>query len=274
MKKNFLKIIIPVIIICAVIYGIASFYKKNQDQDQITLYGNIDIREVGVSFRVSGRLKQLFFDEGDIVKKEDLLATLENDTFTNNLQLAKANLDAAKANLDNAQAKFKRTEGLFKNDSASRQEYDNDKFALSRIEAQFEAEKTKLKISQTALDDTNLYAPSNAFVMTRAFEVGSMLSPSQTVYELSLTDQSYVRTYIDEKDLGKIISGMKVTVKTDSNSQYQGQIGFISEKAEFTPKTVETTRLRTELVYRLRIIIENPDNKLKQGMPVTIIIKL
>ena len=62
-------------------------------------------------------------------------------------------------------------------------------------------------------------------------------------------------------------------VRSDSSAKvYQGQIGFISPRAEFTPKTVETTELRTDLVYRLRIVIDeaNADAALRQGMPVTI----
>jgi HlyD family secretion protein len=64
---------------------------------------------------------------------------------------------------------------------------------------------------------------------------------------------------------------MRVRVHSDSSDKvYQGQIGFISPRAEFTPKTVETTDLRTDLVYRLRIVVTNADAALRQGMPVTI----
>src|SRR3546814_20961594 len=64
---------------------------------------------------------------------------------------------------------------------------------------------------------------------------------------------------------------MRVRVRSDSSDKlYQGQIGFISPRAEFTPKTVETTDLRTALVYRLRIVVTNADAALRQGMPVTI----
>src|SRR3546814_16786511 len=64
---------------------------------------------------------------------------------------------------------------------------------------------------------------------------------------------------------------MRVRVRSDSSDKtYQGQIGFISPRAEFTPKTVETTDLRTDLVYRLRIVVTNADAALRQGMPVTI----
>jgi HlyD family secretion protein len=83
----------------------------------------------------------------------------------------------------------------------------------------------------------------------------------------------YVRAYIGEPDLGRIAPGTAVRVKSDSAGKiYRGQIGFISPRAEFTPKTVETTDLRTDLVYRLRIVIDEADHDtaLRQGMPVTI----
>ena len=65
---------------------------------------------------------------------------------------------------------------------------------------------------------------------------------------------------------------MPAEVRTDSGGVYQGHVGFISPVAEFTPKTVETRQLRTSLAYRLRIIVDNPDNELKQGMPVTVVL--
>ncbi len=69
---------------------------------------------------------------------------------------------------------------------------------------------------------------------------------------------------------------MPATVTTDSapDKLYQGRIGFISPVAEFTPKTVETRELRTNLVYRLRVLVDNPDNGLRQGMPVTVMLDL
>ena len=274
MKKKILKIAIPVAIIFAVIWSGYKFYHYEKSKHEIVLYGNVDIKEVSSSFRVAGRLKSLAFDEGDVVHKGDLIASLDDDTFSNELELAKANLEAAKAQGENAQIRFARTKELFKNDSASKQQFDDEKAALNELKARVESEKARVKIAQTAFDDTNLYAPCDAFVMTRAFEVGSMITPSQTIYSLSLTNQSYVRTYVSEKDLGKITNGMLVKIKTDSGTKYEGQIGFISDKAEFTPKSVETAELRTDLVYRVRVTVKNPDAKLKQGMPVTIYLSI
>jgi HlyD family secretion protein len=108
-------------------------------------------------------------------------------------------------------------------------------------------------------------------VFTRAEEPGAMLAAGKTVLTISLNQPVWVRAYIEEPDLGRVHPGMKVKVFTDARPDhpYEGQIGFISPRTEFTPKNVETTDLRTSLVYRLRIVIANPDEGLRQGMPVT-----
>ena len=92
------------------------------------------------------------------------------------------------------------------------------------------------------------------------------------MFTVSLQSPVWVRAYVHESDLGRIQPGMKAQVFTDSRGDkpYTGQIGFISPRAEFTPKSVETTELRTALVYRLRIVVANPDEGLRQGMPVTV----
>ena len=84
-----------------------------------------------------------------------------------------------------------------------------------------------------------------------------------------------MRCYVAESDLGKVAPGTHVSVSTDSGNQsYNAVVGFVSPTAEFTPKNVETSDLRTALVYRLRVIIDHPDQVLRQGMPVTVTIPL
>ena len=119
-----------------------------------------------------------------------------------------------------------------------------------------------------------LTAPSDGVILTRAQEAGAILQAGSAVFTLSLVNPVWVRAYVHEPDLGCIHPGMKVEIRTDSHRDklYTGQIGYISPRAEFTPKTVETTELRTALVYRLRIVVANSDEGLRQGMPVTITI--
>ncbi|MDN7221285.1 efflux RND transporter periplasmic adaptor subunit, partial [Klebsiella pneumoniae] len=115
-------------------------------------------------------------------------------------------------------------------------------------------------------------APSDGTLMTRAVEPGTMLNAGGTVLTLSLTHPVWVRAYVDEKNLGQAQPGQEVLLYTDSrpDKPYHGKIGFVSPSAEFTPKTVETPDLRTDLVYRLRIVVTDADGALRQGMPVTI----
>ncbi|WON78010.1 secretion protein HlyD [Serratia sp. UGAL515B_01] len=133
---------------------------------------------------------------------------------------------------------------------------------------------TEASLAQAQLDlqDTTLLSPSVGRVMTRAVEPGTMLSPGNTVFTLSLTKPVWVRAYINEAHLGSAQPGTELQIFTDSRpgKPYHGKIGFVSPTAEFTPKTVETPDLRTDLVYRLRIIVTDADDALRQGMPVTV----
>ncbi|HYC14436.1 MAG TPA: efflux RND transporter periplasmic adaptor subunit, partial [Stellaceae bacterium] len=95
-------------------------------------------------------------------------------------------------------------------------------------------------------------------------------------YTVTLTDKIWVRSYAPEPDLGNVKPGQTVTITsdTDPTHAYEGWVGFVSPTAEFTPKTVETPELRTQLVYRLRIFVKTPDDRLRQGMPVTVHVPL
>jgi len=167
---------------------------------------------------------------------------------------AAAGVEAAKAGLSQA------SEGFRKEDIAA-------------AEARLAAAQAAAAQATTALADTELVAPSDGTIIARVREPGSMVASQSTVYSLSLDKPVYVRAYVGEPNLGRIAPGTVVHVKSDASDKvYRGQIGFISPRAEFTPKTVETTDLRTDLVYRLRIVIDEADSDaaLRQGMPVTI----
>lgn len=148
-----------------------------------------------------------------------------------------------------------------------------DSFANAQeMKAGLDSAKASLAEAKTNLEDTKLFAPSEGILLSRIREVGSVLEPGQPVFSMALKEPIWVRAYVSEPDLGRIFYGMKARVFTDTTSHptYEGYVGFISPVAEFTPKNVETTDLRTALVYRIRVIIPKPDAGLKQGMPVTL----
>ena len=114
--------------------------------------------------------------------------------------------------------------------------------------------------------------PLEAASIGYEMQPGDMAAPNKPVYLLSLDTTKWVRAYVNEKDLGRIYEGMPATVTIDSlpGQTLSGTVGFISGTAEFTPKQVQTTELRTDLVYEVRINVEDPNNVLRLGMPATV----
>jgi HlyD family secretion protein len=172
-----------------------------------------------------------------------------------------ANYNQAKANLESLKQDLKLKKSGYRSE---------DKQAAS---ARAKLSKTNLVLAKEDYDDTILKAPSAGVILTKAKEAGAVVKTGETIYSLSLLKPVWIRTVIDEPNLNEIYPGMKVIVHTDSNKTYQGQIGYISPKAEFTPKTVQTEELRTQLVYRIRVVVENPDQFLRPGLPVTVTLK-
>jgi HlyD family secretion protein len=87
---------------------------------------------------------------------------------------------------------------------------------------------------------------------------------------MAIDGEVWVRAFVPEPLLARVAPGTDVSLATDAGKSYHGRIGYVSPAAEFTPKTVETPELRTQLVYRLRIRVTDPDSGVRQGMPVTI----
>ncbi|OCC22479.1 secretion protein HlyD [Croceicoccus estronivorus] len=289
----------------------------------LTLYGNVDIREVDLAFRVGGRIDTMAVDEGDKVTKGQVLAVLDTATLDSRLHQADAQVasaraqfiraktgsrpqeimqaearaKAARAAYETAQGDYDRRRGLVDPGAISRAAWDQtvarrDSAAAQLREAEavlslmregsrvedVEAAAAQLKAAEAARDaiaidtgDAKLLAPSAGTILTRAREPGAIVQPTETVFTLTIDRPMRVRAYVAESDLSRIAPGMAVTVTADGNPKtYHGKIGYISPRAEFTPKTVQTTDLRTDLVYRLRIVVSDPDGALRQGQPVTV----
>ena len=296
----------------------------SRKHEPLKIQGNVDIRQVNLGFRVSGRIREMHFEEGDPVRAGDLIALLDEGPYQDQVNLARAQLAQATANLtkaingsrpqeidqaraqvaqaqanvENADLTFQRESDLRRTNAISKQEFDNAtatrdanraqlrsaqaNLALleagSRQEdidaarAQVQHDQANLETAEVNLSDCRLLAPTDGVIITRALEPGAIVAAGTSVYSLCLYSPVWIRTYVDEMDLGRIYPGMKALVYTDTNpgKPYEGQIGFISPVAEFTPKTVETRELRSDLVFRLRVVVQQPDKYLRQGMPVTV----
>ncbi len=240
----------------------------------LTLYGNIDIRQVNTAFRVDGRLADMKKEEGDSVQKGDVLATLDDDIILNRLAQARAKEAQARATLDNAVIVNKRKQNLCRTKTIATAECDDSRMYQQTSEANLAYARSVLEEAEIAAADATLVSPEDGIVLIRILEPGTMIKAGVPVYTISLNKNMWVRVYLKETDLGRVSIGMPVQIMTDSSDKiYHGHIGFISPQAEFTPKNIETASLRTDLVYRTRIIIDDPDDALKQGMPVTVSVK-
>ncbi len=244
----------------------------SENDGSLTLYGNVDIRDVNLGFRVFGRLEKMNFEEGDRVKAGQILASLDKKPYADNVEAATADVEDKTEALKAAEQIFDRKKELIRTKNASQQTYDDALAIKNRATALLHVAQASLADANINFADTDILAPTDGTILTRVREPGSIVNPGESVYVLAVDEPIWVRAYISEMDLGKVFPGMKARITSDSqpDKTYEGQIGFISPVAEFTPKTVETTELRTKLVYRLRITILNKDRYLRQGMPVTV----
>ena len=322
-RKRIVAIAVVAVLAAGVAWWVFNARRSAHRDDTLVLYGNVDIRDVAVGFRVAGRLAAVDVDEGDAVVAGQVLARLDDEPYRHEMREAEASLASITARLDllragsrkediaqaqaqvdegaaalnNAQRNLDRQELLKGSGASSQRQYDDarsqrdqsaaslraSRQALARArngnreqevrQAQADAARAMALLAQSRLklEDTVLKAPSAGIVMTRATEPGAILPSGATVFGISLVRPVYVRAYVREPDLGRVQPGRKVYVRSDSRPDhwYEGTVGYVSPTAEFTPKSVETTDLRTDLVYRLRIVVRDPDAGLRQGMPVT-----
>ena len=323
------KLAVGAAVAAVVIVGIFLLVSDRRGpNNRLTLYGNVDIREVEVAFNDSDRIARMLVQEGDFVKPGDLLAELDARRYSANEDQAQRNvevqrqvlmrllngsrpeeivqarstMEALQATMRDAEVTYHRNLELRRTQVIPEQTLDDSQSQYKaaagnynaarqawilavkgpRIEdidnarAALKADQAALAFAQRELADTKLYAHSDGVIEDRILEPGDMASPSVPAFTLALTNPLWVRAYVPEPYLGKIYLGMKASIMTDSfpGKLFQGWIGYISPTAEFTPKNVETTALRTRLVYQVRVYACNPQNELRLGMPATVTVAL
>lgn len=312
-------------LMCALAIGLWFYWRERQNHD-LVLYGNVDIRQVDLGFRVGGRIAEVLVEEGDKVEKGQPLARLDTDLLSQQLDAmraaleeqeaklarlekgyrtqeiaqARASVASASASAENARLNLERVSVLRSRNAVSQKELDNaravdreaaaaERSAKEQLamllsgyreeevlaqKAAVDGARAQLKKAEIQLEDSVLRAPQSGIVLTRAREAGAIVGEGQTIYTLTLANPVWLRVYVSEPSLGLVKPGMEVGVAVDAapGKIFPGKVGFISPTAEFTPKTVETREVRTSLVYRVRVWAEDPENVMRQGMPVTVYI--
>ncbi len=327
-KVTVMKKIIVVLVLAALGAGgwlAWRYFPAEQPRTELKLYGNVDIRQVSLAFEQGGRLSELLAEEGDHVRKGQLLARIDvtslelesvrlraeiaaqeqnllkmrNGNRPEEIARAEAALRTAEASLEQARRDDARMAALRRANSVSQQERENAQTSLrvaqgqrdeavhalallkegfraediAAAAAQLDAARASLAVMQHNIELGCLYSPADAVVSARLLEPGDMTSSAAPVLQLSLTSPKWVRAYVTEPQLGRIRYGMKADILTDSfPDPVPGQVGYISPTAEFTPKSVQTEDLRTSLLYEVRIVADDAQDRLRLGMPVSVVV--
>jgi HlyD family secretion protein len=294
---------------------------------ELVLYGNVDLRQVDLAFNNSERIAAVLVQEGDRVRRGQVLARLDTGRLLPQLQQveatvaaqravvermhngsrpqeiaqARANVVLEEADARSAQLKYERMQALATTSgmrAISRQDLDDARAGadvaqarvnvnrkaldlavlgprkedIAQAEAQLAAEEAQLAFLHQQVADAALAAPLDAVVRSRIAEPGDMSSPQKSAFTLAIIDPKWVRAYVSETDLSRVHPGLAARITVDSfpGRSFDGWLGFVSPVAEFTPKNVETTELRSSLVYEVRIFVKDPEDRLALGMPATV----
>lgn len=238
--------------------------------------------------------------EAQVKASEITLTKLQNGTRPEEIDQARSAVESAKSDVDYANNQYERYRELWEKSPNSISVKDVDQWRnqlkvareqlvqaekslalalegprwedVAEAGANLELNRRNLAEQQNRLKDAELTGPSRTVVRRRLMEPGDMASPQKPVLSLAVLSPKWVRAYVSEAQLGFVKPGMDATVTIDSypDQGIPGKVGFISSVAEFTPKTVQTTELRTSLVYEVRVYVDDHDDRLRLGMPATV----
>jgi multidrug resistance efflux pump len=126
-----------------------------------------------------------------------------------------------------------------------------------------------VKVLETELDKMTLRAPILGVVTSRSAHAGEVARAGATLLTVANLDEVRLTVYISQADLGQVRLGQLVDVQVDAfpGRRFVGQVAYISQQAEFTPKNIQTEQDRVNMVIAVRIHLDNPDHLLKLGMP-------
>lgn len=285
---------IKYILILSLLFGTLTSCSNDEKADG---YGNFEATEITISSEANGKLNFLNLEEGQHLKKGELIGLVD----TTQLHLNKQQLIATKSTaasksggvwsqvevlnqqLKNAKIEQDRFQKMFNENAATQQQLDqvnNQVEVLKKQVKNVESQNAPIINEVKAIDArinqveeqislSKITNPINGTVLTKYAEPGEVVTFGKPLYKIANLENMELRAYISETQLANIQIGQKVTIKIDSGNEmkdYQGTVNWISTSAEFTPKIIQTKEERVNLVYAIKISVKN-DGSLKIGMP-------
>jgi HlyD family secretion protein len=280
--KGRLPIVAVILVVIALVVALVVSRHAGERGDS-ELSGTIEAYEVQVASKVGARVTAVRCEEGRAVRTGDTLLVLDDSDYHNAAVAAQAQSRAAQANLSAMQSRanladssLARLRRLFAAGNLTRQEMDktesdakaaNDALAAARTAV--DATQAQADIAQARLNDCTVTAPVSGTVTTVAFRVGETVLAGSVPVTIIDLGQTWLDVYLTERLLGRVRLGDSCRVRVDAypKRDFHGVISFIADKAEFTPKDIQTKEERINQVYRLKITLPNTDLVLKPGMP-------
>lgn len=289
MKKKWIIVVIVVLVVTAASFGAYKLFlakaskevnfqteavKRRNIASSVQATGVIRAKigaEVKVGARISGKVEKLYANIGDVVKKGQVIARLEQEDLKAKVNEAKMNLKISEANLDLAKKSLQRMKNLYAEDFISKDKVDVAERDYKAAEAQENQIKETIRYNQTQMSYANIYSPISGVIASVTTQQGETVSASSlnvptfvTIVDLNRLE---IYAYVDETDIGKIKPGFDATFTVDSfpDKDFKGKVTAIYPKAT----------IQDNVVYYITVIsIENPEGKLKPDMTVNATIYL
>jgi HlyD family secretion protein len=282
----------------AILLGFSSCGNQEEKSDA---YGNFELDKTIISAEAQGRILFLNVDEGQQLKAGDILGQIDTVAFYYQKIQLFAQQELATASLPDIDAQYavqkqqetnilvnkERTERLFQKKAATQKQVDDIEASLSLTHAQMKAITVKknqvfeqVKSIQAQIDNIDyqitkcvIVSPVDGKVLNKLSRTGEMAAPGKPLFTMAALDDIRLKIYVSGNQLPHVKIGQPVDVlidnDTETNTTLSGEVVWISEQAEFTPKTVQTKEERVNLVYAVKVKCPN-DGSLKAGMPAEV----
>jgi HlyD family secretion protein len=261
-------------------------------------YGNFEAKEVIVSAEAQGKIIEFNVEEGQKIKKGQELGFIDIASLSIQREQLLAQKKAVASKITNIKAQIvvqekqksileiekNRIELLYKDKAATIQQFDNIKGKYDVLESQIFATQTQIssitmemnvfdkqvELVNEKIRKAKIINPIDGTILEKYLEENEIALPGKALYKIARLDEIELRVYISGAQLPEVKIGQKVKVYADkdaeSNREYVGEVFWISDQAEFTPKIIQTKEERVNMVYAVKIRVKN-DGKLKIGMP-------
>ncbi len=290
-----MKKVIGLIIIIAIIGGLIALIIINQKNELspdppgiVTATGTIEITEIDISPQISGKILELNKKRGEKADSSEMLARIDVkelaaqlDEIDTRFKMVNAQIEQAEIQLENLNKNLKRTKKALDAGAATQSQYDDLRTQrdytsqqIKTLETQIANLEAQKKVLQTQISNSEIYAAAAGWITSKNMEVGELAMPGVPIYTISLLEDAYINVYVNETRIGEINlnDSAHVTIDTYPDRNFRGYVEFISPEAEFTPKNIQTKEERVKLVFEVRINLDNPDHKLKPGLPADVTI--